>query len=74
MMNHRKKRQMASDSPSFPTLSLPDFDSFDDDEKLLAQVTIGIVRHGGALFRGRFIEVVVARLSHATSDRGIDRK
>jgi hypothetical protein len=40
----------------FPTLSLLELDSFSDDEKLLAQVTIGIVRGGGAMYRGRFIE------------------
>lgn len=58
----RKKCQKASDSLGFPTLSLPDLDSFSDDEKLLAQVTIGIVRGGGAMYSGRFIECIVARL------------
>lgn len=49
-------------SSTFPTLTLPDFDSFSDDEKLLAQVTIGIVRGGGAMYSGRLIECIVARL------------
>jgi len=61
----RKKRQMPCDSLGFPTLSLPELDSFSDDEKLLAQVTIGIVRGGGAMYSGRFIECIVARLLSA---------
>jgi hypothetical protein len=52
----RKKHQVASDSLGFPTLSLPDLNSFSDDERLLAQVTVGIVRGGGAMYGGRFIE------------------
>jgi hypothetical protein len=55
MMNHRKKRQ-------FDCLDLPPLKGFDEDEKLLAQVIIGIVRRKGALFYGRFIECIVARL------------
>jgi hypothetical protein len=61
----RKKHQVASDSLGFPTLSLPDFNSFSDDEKLLARVTVGIVRGGGAMYGGRFIECIVARLLDA---------
>ncbi|MGH9959905.1 MAG: hypothetical protein ACREBC_22750, partial [Pyrinomonadaceae bacterium] len=57
----RKKQQVASDSLGFPTLSLPDLNSFSDDEKLLARVTVGIVRGGGAMYGGRFIECIVAR-------------
>lgn len=56
---------MASDSLRFLTLSLPDLNSFSDDEKLLARVTIGIVRGGGAMYSGRFIECVVAGLLDA---------
>jgi hypothetical protein len=59
----RKKHQVAS--LGFPTLSLPDLDSFSDDEKLLARVTVGIVRGGGAMYGGRFIECIVARLLDA---------
>ena len=58
----RKKRKMARDFLGLPTLSLPELHSFSEDERLLAQVTIGIVRGGGAMYSGRFIECIVARL------------
>src|SRR5687767_7277408 len=60
----RKKRHTA-DSLGFPTLSLPNLNSLDEDEQLLARVTVGIVREGGAMYFGRFIECVVARLLDA---------
>ena len=44
------------------TLVLPPIESFDDDEKLLAQVVIGYVRRGGALYYGKYIEAMVAGL------------
>ena len=41
-------------------------DSFNDDERLLAQVTIGIVRSGGAMYTGRLLECVAARILDAS--------
>lgn len=64
-----EKFQMPSHPEEFPTLALPELESFSDDEKLLARVTIGIVRGGGAMYNGRFIECIVARLLGASFPR-----
>jgi hypothetical protein len=48
------------------TLNLPAVESFSEDEALLARVTIGIVRGGGTMYTGRFLECVVARLLDAS--------
>jgi hypothetical protein len=50
-------------------LKLPSLDSFTDDERRLAQVTVGIVRAGGAMYTGRFLECVVAGLLKARFPR-----
>jgi hypothetical protein len=47
------------------TLDLPSLESFTEDEELLARVTIGIVRAGGAMYTGRFLECVAARVLDA---------
>lgn len=50
-------------------LDLPGLDSFTEDEQLLARMTVGVVRNGGALFTGRYLECVVARLLGASFPR-----
>jgi hypothetical protein len=47
------------------SLVLPSVDSFTADELLLARVTVGIARAGGAMFTGRLLECRVARLLDA---------
>ena len=42
-------------------LTLPEPETFSEDEQLFAQVAVGIVRAGGAMFHGRYVEAVVAR-------------
>lgn len=47
------------------TLELPEIESFTEDEQLLARVSVGIVRGGGAMYHGRLFECAVARLLDA---------
>jgi hypothetical protein len=59
-------REVVTKRPPAKTLALPTIESFTEDEVLLAQVTIGIVREGGAMYTGRFLECVVGRLLEAS--------
>jgi len=43
-------------------LELPDLESFTDDEILMSRVAVVIVRAGGAMYTGRYLECVVAGL------------
>lgn len=48
------------------TLTVPELEDFDEDEQLLAQAVVGMVRGGGTMFYGRFLECVVARILGAS--------
>ncbi|MFM7182562.1 MAG: hypothetical protein ACKO2G_14015 [Verrucomicrobiales bacterium] len=56
-------------SSPLETLDLPDISTFSEEELLVAQVSVGIVRSGGVMYEGRLLECTVARILKAKFPR-----